>query len=492
MASRVWWLAAALIASVCHTALAEYVTWPGCSSSYEVIEVGKINHNVTDLDLSDCNLTTTNLAYLRYYPNLKVLFLDSNKISQIEAGAFDSLTKLHYLQLKHNTFLGRDLPAHLFRNWHSSVSILIHFGDNNMTDTPDDLLQGLNLYELILKNCSLREFPSFVKRPVLENMLSLDLEHNLISRLDDPNTFANNINLEVLFISNNNIDFLHADLLKPLAKIEDIYMKNNRIRIIPDGFFHNKASLSTVSLANNLIEYLPANAFLGTRLGFLSVSGNKLSHLPANFLSELQTKGPSAQNKDYGDGSLKPDLDEETYNKSKEHFLSKLQKSDEENNKFKKHYIPQSESGDWMELRRSLLTASNFGKIIKRRDDTSCASTLGIDIKRFGLFIDKELPYLGATPDGIRGDDTVIEVKCPITAHGIGVEEVILKKQITFWKINKNELIDPRQKLISLGICLLEILPISKTQSRKKSASILPCCCAPQLREDVRVQQHRA
>lgn len=85
---------------------------------------------------------------------------------------------------------------------------------------------------------------------------------------------------------------------------------------------------------------------------------------------------PSAQNKDYGEGCLKPDLDEETYNKCKEHFLSKLQKSDEERKTIQKNTILHSESEDWMELRRSLLTASNFGRKIKRRYYTSCANTV--------------------------------------------------------------------------------------------------------------------
>lgn len=48
---------------------------------------------------------------------------------------------------------------------------------------------------------------------------------------------------------------------------------------------------------------------------------------------------PSAQNKDYGEGCLKPDLDEETYNKCKKHFLSKLQKSDEERKTIQKNTV---------------------------------------------------------------------------------------------------------------------------------------------------------
>ena len=37
--------------------------------------------------------------------------------------------------------------------------------------------------------------------------------------------------------------------------------------------------------------------------------------------------------------------------------------------------------------------------------------------KKCGLFIRPDLPFLGATPDGIIDDDTLIEVKCPYTGR---------------------------------------------------------------------------
>lgn len=58
---------------------------------------------------------------------------------------------------------------------------------------------------------------------------------------------------------------------------------------------------------------------------------------------------------------------------------------------------------------------------------------VGIQIKPCGLFIDSKIPFLGATPDGIT-DDMVVEVKCPITAFKLGLEEAIKRKKVTFWK----------------------------------------------------------
>ena len=40
-------------------------------------------------------------------------------------------------------------------------------------------------------------------------------------------------------------------------------------------------------------------------------------------------------------------------------------------------------------------------------------SVLNTKVKSCGLFIDKELPFLAATPDGLVGEDGIVEVKCP-------------------------------------------------------------------------------
>lgn len=58
-------------------------------------------------------------------------------------------------------------------------------------------------------------------------------------------------------------------------------------------------------------------------------------------------------------------------------------------------------------------------------------------IKRCGLFIDPDLPFLGASPDGLVGEE-IVEIKCPYSAKGMSVADGIKMKKITFWKIEKN------------------------------------------------------
>ncbi|CAG5058354.1 unnamed protein product [Parnassius apollo] len=64
--------------------------------------------------------------------------------------------------------------------------------------------------------------------------------------------------------------------------------------------------------------------------------------------------------------------------------------------------------------RRSVSTrATNHGKISEKVALKQYCDKYALDVKECGLFINKEKPYLGASPDGLLGNNTIIEVKCP-------------------------------------------------------------------------------
>lgn len=137
-----------------------------------------------------------------------------------------------------------------------------------------------------------------------------------------------------------------------------------------------------------------------------------------------------------------------------------------------KETTEQSASRKWFECRRNIITASNFGRIICLREDTGCEGVLksmlyspdldtkfmeygreheqtarlalekllNVKIYECGLFIDKMHYVLGATPDGLIGNDTdMVELKCPFSAADLTPEDGIRQRKITFWKINKSK-----------------------------------------------------
>ncbi|KAK3920263.1 hypothetical protein KUF71_009550 [Frankliniella fusca] len=126
---------------------------------------------------------------------------------------------------------------------------------------------------------------------------------------------------------------------------------------------------------------------------------------------------------------------------------------------------------EWLRERANLLTASDFGEVCKREPTTSCRRFVfdklyktrgrpteqmqhghtneiiakeqlrseGYEIEECGLFIDEEMPFLGASPDGLIGNDSIVEIKCPFTAYeSQSTLQAIENKQIPYLDI-KNE-----------------------------------------------------
>ncbi|XP_028168468.1 uncharacterized protein LOC114358650 [Ostrinia furnacalis] len=176
-----------------------------------------------------------------------------------------------------------------------------------------------------------------------------------------------------------------------------------------------------------------------------------------------------AEDKNYGENCDRPDMPADIFEKEKETFLHNLKKNKEERQKVERDTVLQSSCSEWLELRRSLLTASNFGRVVKRRK-ASCSNLVkdilykeslshvnsikhgkenekkalkqlalqeNVQITPCGLFIDEDIQYLGASPDGLIGDDTIVEIKCPITAFNKSVREAVENKKVSFYKINK-------------------------------------------------------
>lgn len=115
----------------------------------------------------------------------------------------------------------------------------------------------------------------------------------------------------------------------------------------------------------------------------------------------------------------------------------------------------QSQNENWYQYRKNRLTASNFhtichlrvenmpsfAKILLSKRSVSTRATIhgkinekvalkqyyekyALKVKECGLFINKEKPYLGASPDGLLGNETIVEVKCPYSTRYCSISPV--------------------------------------------------------------------
>ncbi|KYN14507.1 hypothetical protein ALC57_13287, partial [Trachymyrmex cornetzi] len=131
----------------------------------------------------------------------------------------------------------------------------------------------------------------------------------------------------------------------------------------------------------------------------------------------------------------------------------------------------QAATGIWRYYRTKMITASHFGHICKMRNSTSCVSRvksiiypqelnvesvkhgikheeiarkniesmLNLKIKRCGLFIDSEIPFLGASPDGLIEEDGIVEIKCPFAARLLTPEDAIAGNISNLRSLYKNK-----------------------------------------------------
>lgn len=152
------------------------------------------------------------------------------------------------------------------------------------------------------------------------------------------------------------------------------------------------------------------------------------------------------------------------YETKKQKFLENLKLTTDEIEKMSLLTVNQKNDCLWHKERKKRLTASNFGRIYKLLESTdknkvakdilfssftgNVYTKYGIDneqtaIRDFeivlkksvtacGLFVDENYPFLAASPDGLIGDNAILEIKCPYKAQNMKPEDAISKNLIKF------------------------------------------------------------
>ncbi|XP_077535959.1 uncharacterized protein LOC144148274 [Haemaphysalis longicornis] len=118
------------------------------------------------------------------------------------------------------------------------------------------------------------------------------------------------------------------------------------------------------------------------------------------------------------------------YHDAADNFVHSLALSEEDTNQLQKA-TGQSGSVVWKDERHKRLTASLFRPACKMKPSTGFEATYDVVVKECGLFVDQKRPFLGATPDGLVGDDTLVEMKCPYAARDLTPLEGAVQDEFT-------------------------------------------------------------
>ncbi|GBP69097.1 hypothetical protein EVAR_87376_1 [Eumeta japonica] len=106
---------------------------------------------------------------------------------------------------------------------------------------------------------------------------------------------------------------------------------------------------------------------------------------------------------DYGAMSTTPDMTKNELNIAKELFLLNLKQLTSDKEKIQQSTSNQRNSNDWIELRKNMITASNFGTVVKRRETSSKAKLVQ------NILYKSNLRNIAAIAHGVENEELALQ-----------------------------------------------------------------------------------
>ncbi|CAB3253601.1 unnamed protein product [Arctia plantaginis] len=206
------------------------------------------------------NNSITNLSQLPPVMGTRVaLIFKCNEIVDIEDDAFSNIEGLVYLDLSNNNITGDVLRSEIFRGRYI-----------------DGLYATIALETLILAHNDIHSLDRYLFQ-YTPNLIRLYLNNNPIEIIDHVTSLAlsSATNLEVLDLSNTDIDHIPLDTFRGLTKIQMIDLSHNRFVTVPESLSLVGSTLQYLTFNDNNIVELNDDSFIGlTNLIQLEVGEN--------------------------------------------------------------------------------------------------------------------------------------------------------------------------------------------------------------------------
>lgn len=245
-----------------------------------------------ELTIIDCGpalLPADTFAGMRGLETLTLRFSDNNPTDlELSSGAFDGLKELHRLDLGRNGI--RKIPSDLFCALDNLISLNL---TGNKIKYVDELgfghRCGSTVQAIDLSHNRIATVPPDSEVVHFRRLTQLYLQNNDIHELS-ADVFADLLSLKVLNISNNALASVPPDLFSSTREIREIYMQNNLLETLPKGIFNRLEQLLVLNLSGNKLssDQMDEGMFRGLiRLIVLDLSHNSVARVSANLFRDL-------------------------------------------------------------------------------------------------------------------------------------------------------------------------------------------------------------
>ncbi|XP_037243223.1 leucine-rich repeats and immunoglobulin-like domains protein 1 isoform X1 [Falco rusticolus] len=239
------------------------------------IEASQLNPYVTleTLDLSFNDITEIRNGCFPQGLHIKELYLGSNRISTLEPGAFDSLSRsLLTLRLSKNRIT--QLPVKAFR---LPRLIQLELNRNRIRLIEGLTFQGLDSLEVLKlqrNNISKLTDGAFWG---LAKMQVLHLEYNSLTEVNSGSLYGLS-SLHQLHLSNNSISRINPDGWSFCQKLHELILSYNNLTRLDEGSLADLGGLHVLRLSHNSINHIAEGAFKGLKtLRVLELDHNDIS-----------------------------------------------------------------------------------------------------------------------------------------------------------------------------------------------------------------------
>lgn len=212
----------------------------------------------------------------------------NNKELELSLGAFNGLRELHTLDLGFNNI--RKIPSDLFCALENIISLNL---TRNKLKFVDELgfghKCGSTLQTIDLSHNDIMALPADSEILHLRRLTQLFLQNNKISELP-ADVFGDLLSLKVVNISDNAINYLPEELFSNTKEIREIYMQNNELETLPKRIFNRLEQLLVLDLSVNKLkgDRIEDETFGGLiRLVVLDLSHNAVGRVGSRLFKDL-------------------------------------------------------------------------------------------------------------------------------------------------------------------------------------------------------------